>query len=416
VEKNSNVRLKTQDRLMGSPAHGLISLSAYRPMSLLIASCVFLLAFSLLARQSQALDTPIYESLMNQATTRGSGEAEETSKVDATSSAGRFATKVKLSFGYDNNVSERREDKVESRFYQFYISSGMYMLPSERTLLSLKLQDGLKYLDAPSLSGESVLINNLNLSLSHGFSERLIPEIQSEIRGRTSIHSERGVLPSEEAYLRGSVGMALRTVVHSDVIGRAFYHYKFINFEDFDPFDRRGHQIGLRTDVRLLPGSTIGLQYSREKTRFGKWDLVYPDGKTSRADTMDDVSLCAQMYKYLLFDITYSRQNNRSNIDGYSYRVSKLALLLARSLPRDFMFQLYALVRSRKYRSASGESISAQVDLEDDERGVITIKLSKDINEDCALEAQCDLRRSRSYQENALYTKSVFSSSLSLHF
>jgi hypothetical protein len=131
---------------------------------------------------------------------------------------------------------------------------------------------------------------------------------------------------------------------------------------------------------------------------------------------MDDVSLCAQLYKYLLFDITYSHQNNRSDIDGYSYRANKFALLLARSLPRDFMFQLYALVRSKKYRPVSDESISTQVDLEDDERGVLTIKLSKDINEDFTLEAQYDLRRGRSYQEDALYTKGVFSSSLSLQF
>lgn len=409
MEKNSNVRLKTQDGLMGSWAHGLISLSAHKPMSLLIVSCVFflLLALSALTRQSQASDAPSYDSLMNQATTQENGEAEGTSRVSA---------KVKLSFGYDNNVSERREDKVESRFYQFYISSGMYMLPSQRTLLSLKLQDGLKYLDAPSLSGESVLINSLNLCLSHKFSERLIPEIQSEIRGRTSIHSETGVPPSEEAYLRGSMGMALKAVAHSDAIGRAFYNYKFINFEDFDPFDRRGHQMGLRADVRLLPGTTIGIQYSREKTRFDKWDLVYPDGKASRVDIMDDLGLCAQLYKYFLFDISYSHQSNRSDIDGYSYQVSKFSLLLARSLPRGLMFQLYGLVRSKKYRSEPNESISTQVDLEDDERGVLTVKLSKDINEDCALEAQYDLRRSRSYQENALYTKSAFSSSLSLHF
>ena len=418
MEKNASVRLKTQDGLMGSWAHGLISLLAYKPMSLLIVSCVFLLllALSLLTRQPQASDIPSYESLMNQATTRRRGEAEETSEISVASAAGRFATKVKLSFGYDNNVSERREDKVGSRFYQFYISSGMYVLPSERTLLSLRLQDGLKYLDAPSLSGESVLISSLNLRLSHKLSERLVPEIQSEIRGRTSIHNQSDVLPTEEAYLRGSVGMALKAVVLSDITGRAFYHYRFTNFEDFDPFDRRGHQMGFRADVRLLPRSTVGLQYSREKTRFHKWNLVSSDEKTSRVDITDALSLCAQLYKYFLFDVTYSHQNNRSDIDGYSYRANKFVLLLARSLPRDFMFQLYALLRLRKYRSASDESILTQVELEDDERGVLTVKLSKDINEDCALEAQYDLRRSRSYKEDGLYTKGVFSFSLSFQF
>jgi hypothetical protein len=372
------------------------STNDFRIGSKLLALSSLLLALSLLTRQSQASDI----------LSRGANRTEKTSKVSA---------KVKLSFGYDNNVSERREDRVESRFYQFYANSGIYMSPFERTLLSLKLQDGLKYLDAPSLSGESVLINSLNFCLSHRISERLMPEIQSEIRGRTSIHSDSGVLPSEEAYLRGSVGLGLRAVVLSDITGRAFYHYRFINFEDFDPFDRRGHQIGLRADVRLLPGSTIGFQYSRERTRFDKWSLVSSHGDASRIDIIDDLSLCIQLYKYLLFDLTYSHQNNRSDMNGYSYRANRFTLLLARSLPRDFMFQLHALVRSKKYRSASDEPVSTQIDLEDDERGVLTVKLSKDISEDCALEAQYDLRRSSSYKEDGLYTKSVLSFSLSFH-
>lgn len=359
--------------------------------------CSLLFSFILLTRQSQASD------IFSQ---QGS-KAKGTSKISA---------KAKLSFGYDNNVSERREDRLESQFYQFYISSGMYMFPSERTVLSLKLQDGLKYLDAQSLSGESVLINNINLSLSHKLSERFMPEIQCEVRGRTSIHRESDVLPSEEAYLRGSVGVALRAVIQSDVTGRAFLHYKFTNFEDFDPFDRQGALIGLRTDIRLLPGSTMSLQYSRAETDFRKWEPISTDGKTSRADTLHDLSIYAQFYGFFLFDITYSYQNNTSDIDGYSYRANKLALLMAKSLPRDFMFQLYALLRSKKYQSAPGESVSEQVELEDDERGLLMVKLSKDVSEDCALEAQYDLRRSSSYEEDGLYTKGVLSLSLSVHF
>jgi hypothetical protein len=327
----------------------------------------------------------------------------------------KIGAKVKFSFGYDNNVSERKEDQVESRFFQFYVNSSMCISPYERTLLSLKLQDGLKYLDAPSLSDESVLINSLNLRLSHRISERLVPELQSEIRGRTSIHSDSGVSPSEEAYLRGSAGMALRTAILSDVIGRAFWHYRFTNFEDFDPFDRRGPLMGLRADVRLLPGATVSVQYSREKTSYSKWELISPEDNTSRTDTMDDISFFTQFYKYLLFDITYSHQNNESDVDGYSYRANRASLLMARSFPYGIMFQLYALIRSKKYQSPSDESDPAQLDLEDDERGVLTVKVSKDISRGTALEAQYDLRRARTQEEKGLYTKSMFSLSLSFN-
>ncbi len=335
---------------------------------------------------------------------------------DKAKGSSRISAKAKVSFGYDNNVSERKEDRLESRFYQFYVSSGMYMLPAERTTLSLKLQNGLKYLDAPSLSGESVLINHMNLCLSHRLSNKLVSEIQGNIRGRTSIHCESEVLPSEEAYLRGFAGAALRAMLLSDVTGRAFYHYKFTNFEDFDPFDRRGPQVGLRLDVKLLPESTISLQCSREKTRFSKWDMISSDGKTSRVDVINDLSVFAQLYKCFLFNITYSYQNNKSDVYGYSYRVNRFALLMAKSLSSDLMFQLYALVRYKKYESASYETVLTQMDLEDDERGLLTVKLSKDIAKDYSLEAQYDLRRSSSIEEGGLYTKGVFSLSLSFHF
>ena len=206
--------------------------------------------------------------------------------------------------------------------------------------------------------------------------------------------------------------MTLRTAILSDVIGRPFWHYRFTNFEDFDPFDRRGPLIGLRADVRLLPGSTVSVQYSREKTLYNKWNLVSSD---TRIDRMDDISIFAQFFQYFLFDITYSHQNSESNLDGYSYRANRISLLMARSFPRGIMFQLYALIRSKKYHSPSDESDTAQLDLEDDERGVLTVKVSKDISRGTALEAQYDLRRARTQEEKGLYTKNVFSLSLSFN-
>lgn len=356
----------------------------------LLVLCSFFLIFNSSARQSQAADTP---------------------------SQPKINAKAKLTFGYDNNVSERKEDRTESRFYQFYANSSMYMLPTKRTQLSLKLQNGLKYLDASSLSGESVLINGLDLRLSHRTSDWLMPEIQSEIRGRTSIHSDSSVLPSEEAYLRGFLGAALKAIIISDVTAQVFYRYKFTNFEDFDPFDRRGQQIGLKANVRLLPDSTVSFRYSHEEMRFRKWGLLMPlDEKIERLDKVDDVTISAQIYMYFLFDITYSHQKNKSDAGGYSYRANSLNILLARNLPQDIMFQLYALLRSIDYRSASSGAAATQLELDDDDRGVLMIKLSKDIREGCSLEIQCDLRRSRSYSEDGLYTKGVFSSALSFHF
>ena len=403
MRKSADITLKHRAMEMEEHKDGetsrFFSLSYLRAILPILLTCISFLSlnFTPIVPQLQAQETIWWEQ----------DKPNRVSKVKA---------KAKFGFGYDNNVSERKEDRLESRFYQFYASSSMYMLPCERTLLSLRLQNGLKHLSSSSLSGESVLINGLNLCLSHGLSERLTSEILTEVRGRTSIHSEGGVLPSEEAYLRGSVGAALKAVLLADVTGRAFFQYRFTNFEDFDPFDRKSPQMGLRTDVRLLPNSTISFQYSREKTHYDKWSLISLDEQISRADMMDELSVFAQLYKYFLFDITYSYQNNKSDISGYSYRTNRFTLLMAKSLPQGLMFQLYALIRYKKYQSEPKEDISTQVDLEDDERSVLTAKMSKEINEKCSLEAQYDWRRSSSIQESDLYTKGVFSFSMSFHF
>ena len=333
-------------------------------------------------------------------------------EADGTKELSKVSAKVKVSLGYDNNVLDRKENKLDSRFLQIYINSDVSMLPTGRTLLSLRLQDGIKYLDAPSLSGESVLINDLNFCIAHKVTDRFIPEALGGVRGRTSIHSKSGVSPSEEAYLRGFAGLALKAVVNADLTGRVFCNYNITNFEDFDPFDRRGPEIGLRADLRLLPGSTTGVQYSRGKARFDRWN----EGKASRTDTADDVSLCVQFYRHLLLDFSCSYERNRSDVSEYSYSGSKFTLLLAKSLPWEIMLQLYALVRSRGNHSNSDGSAATQEDLEDEERGMLTVKVSRDISEHCTLEAQYDLRRNRLKKEDRLYTKNVFLFSLALNF
>ena len=136
----------------------------------------------------------------------------------------------------------------------------------------------------------------------------------------------------------------------------------------------------------------------------------------SRRDKLDDISIYIQIYKYFLFDMTYSHQTNSSDINVYSYRANKFALLMARSFPKDIMFQLHALVRSKKYSSGANVLRGAQIDMEDDERGVLALKLSKDIGRGCALEGQYDLRRASSQEDDDIYTKGVFTLSLSMQF
>lgn len=329
--------------------------------------------------------------------------ADKASKVDA---------KLKFSFGHDDNVSDDIENKLESKFAQLYINSKLCTLPTNQTLLSVRLQNGIKYLGAPSLSDESIFINDLDFDLTHRISDMIIPELTGEIRGRTSIHSKSDILATEEAYLKGSAGLGLNTIITSDLTGKIFYNYTVTNFEDFDPFDRNGSEYGVKADLKLLPNATVGFLYSRESMNFDKWDS---DG-TSRKDVMSETRLYTQFFKFFLFHITYSRHNNKSEVAEYSYHGNRLTLLMAKILPYDIALQLYGIIRSKEHDSSPEEPLLTQIDLEEDERGMLMIKLSKEISKNCSIEAQYDLRRNRSKKEDGIYTKNVISLSLSFDF
>jgi hypothetical protein len=319
-------------------------------------------------------------------------------------------TKAKLTLGYDDNVSDLVKDVIKSKFLQFYLNSSVITLPTENTLFSLKLQDGFKYHDAPSLSHESILINNLNFYLSHNLNQ-FIPELSGEIRSRTSISGKDGTSPSEVSYLRGYAGLALKAVISSDLSGKLFYNYRAANYEDFDPFDRWEHEFGAKTDIKLLPNSMISLQYSRDIMSFYKWSR----GIAPRNDATNVVTAGFEMYNNLLLNVNLSYEDNRSSADVYSYKGYTLSAMLAKSLTHNIVIEIYGLFRSRN-NTLSSESVSEQMDIEDEEKSMIMVKVSRDITEQCALEAQYDMRRNQSEQDGGTYTKNVFSLSVVYRF
>jgi hypothetical protein len=336
-------------------------------------------------------------------------QAQATSQTPKQSKTiSQINSKAKLSIGYDDNVSDRVKNAIKSRFLQLYINSDINTFPTSNTLFLMKIQDGLKYHDAKSLSNESILINNINFSLSHNILDRFMPEISGEVMSRIAIHSNGDISPSEESYLRGYTGLALKTIIFSDLSAKFFYNYKATNFEDFDPFDRRGHEFGLKTDVKLLPSSLMNIQYSREIMNFNKWD----NGMAKRRDTTDIITTGIQLYKYLLMNVSASYENNRSNADGYSYNGYMLSVLMAKTISDNTVLELYTLYRSRKHDSTPNEPNSPQIDIEDEERNVVVLKVSRDINKHCALEVQYDLRKNRSGIDEGTYIKNVFSTSI----
>jgi hypothetical protein len=156
----------------------------------------------------------------------------------------------------------------------------------------------------------------------------------------------------------------------------------------------------------------IILQYSREMMNFNKWNK----GKTSRNDTTDIVTAGIETYDDLLLNVNLSYEDNRSSVDGYSYSGFTLSTMLAKSLPYNILIEMYGLFRMRNSNISFAESVSEQMAIEDEEKGMIMAKVSKDLTERCALEAQYDIRQSRSGKDFGTYTKNVFTLSIDYGF
>jgi len=320
------------------------------------------------------------------------------------------SAKAKLTLGYDNNVSDNAESILKSRFYQLYVNSNI-SFPKEKSTFLMKLQNGIKYLDDSAINYESILVNDLSTCFSYRILAWLMPEVSSEIKGRTSIHNISNISPSEEPYLRGSADLALKTVIYGDIAGKIYCSIGAVNFEDFDIYDSRNSKIGLKADIRLLPDTTMGVSYSYESINFSKWN----EEQLIRKDKLGNLTVSIQSYRNLLIDFAYSYQSDKSNMKRFSNKSNRFAILLAKSLPDNFVIQTYAVLRLEKYETPSEDTDISQFDLFDDERSVIAFRLSKDINDLCTLEVEYDLRSKRSV-ENGSYTKGVISASVLFNF
>ncbi len=319
-------------------------------------------------------------------------------------------TLAKISIGYDDNISDRVNDAIKSRFLQCYLTSNIEAYPAKRSLLFLKIQNGMKFIDAKEFANESIFVNNINANISHSLG-LIIPAFTGEIKTRTSIRSKSDVTPSEESFLRGLLGFSLKTFISEDISSKAYYNYRATNFENFDQFDRRTHELCIKTDVKLLPNAIMDLQYQREMTRLNKWKEV----GSSREDTSDIITFGMQTYKNFLLDLDFSYENNRSTIDKYSYKDYMLFIMLAKAISQNTVFELYSFFRTRSDVLIILDN-DAKIDIEDEEKSTIIVKISRDITDQFTLEAQYELKRNKLINKENIYKKNTISVSASYKF
>ncbi|MGB9595131.1 MAG: hypothetical protein ACPL7B_02520 [Candidatus Poribacteria bacterium] len=317
---------------------------------------------------------------------------------------------TKISVGYDDNVSDRINDAIKSKFLQCYLTSDIDVLPAQKTLLSLKIQNGMKFLTAKEFANESILINNVNTNLSYNLLGLFVPAFSGEVKTRTSIHSKNDVVPSEESFLRGLLGLSIKTIISKDLSAKAFYNYKATNLENFDQFDRQTHELGIRTDVKLLPNSTVNLQYHRETTKFNKWS----EEKSLRNDSSDILTIGLQTYQNFLLDVNLSYENSKSSIDKYSYKDYILSVMLAKAISQNTVFELYSFLRTNS--NVLIIENATRIDIEDEEKSIVTAKISRDITDQFVLEAQYELKRNKLINKEDIYKKNVISVSASYKF
>lgn len=282
---------------------------------------------------------------------------------------------------------------------------------SSATNLSIKIQNGIQYLTNPALNNESIMINDLLISMSHKFSEMLSPQLAFKFKNRVSMTDNANSMSREEPFMRGSAGISIESALDKDLGMVLLFSTNATNFSNLDIYDAFDRQFGIGLQIRLLPDTTVAIGFSRGLINLHNWK----DNQGNRKDSNKEMTISLQSYVGSLLDISYSHMDYRSNRSQYSFKSNKFTLMIAETLPEQLMFQIYSMLKLED-RTSPYESIDSMETDFSNVRWSTTLKLSYDINDSIGIEAQYDLRNRRSIEPNRYYTSHVVSASIVIEF
>ena len=185
---------------------------------------------------------------------------------------GRISFRGRVSLEYDDNIFERRQDRVGSPLIRVYVNTAVRLLRSKKTLALLRYQGGAKqYLTAARHRQDVVgnlVVNDLNLIFERGVLGRISSGVRGRLKGRDILKGKDGSISSEADYLWGGGDLFLKGRIFRGLSGSLLGRYSFLSFEEFEFFNRKGFEISLGLTGRASRQVKGSLRFSSKRLRF----------------------------------------------------------------------------------------------------------------------------------------------------
>jgi len=327
----------------------------------------------------------------------------------------KLELKAKVGLEYDDNVFEQIEDRVGGLAAKFYMSLSSTPFRSRKTRVSLTYRCGCKkYLGSPShgsLSTPEPIVNYLKLALAHRLTEDVIFGIHGEVKGRALRDKGREYPLSQYGYIQKIVGLSLRTNLTTSLVTTFSCRMYSVRFDRYPESDHLSAEVLIGMKKRLYRRLWVELRALLRRSDFE----MYPPTREHRRDILREVGVSFRSYNGFLINCGYSFLKNTSNTYGYGFRTHRLTLLFGKALTRHLNFQLYCVLRFKRYVETVRGFLPVVSLPEEMEGNVIVARLSGDISRHLGFDVQYSLRRDEATR-NMFHTKSLCSSFLRFKF
>jgi len=327
----------------------------------------------------------------------------------------KLELKAKVGLEYDDNVFEQIEDRVGGLAAKFYMSLSSTPFRSRKTRVSLTYRCGCKkYLGSPShgsLSTPEPVVNYLKLALTHRLTEDVIFGIHGEVKGRALRDKGREYPLSQYGYIQKIVGLSLRTNLTTSLVTTFSCRMYSVRFDRYPESDHLSAEVLIGMKKRLYRRLWVELRALLRRSDFE----MYPPTREHRRDILREAGVSLRLCGGFLISCGYSFLKNTSNTYGYGFRTHRLTLLFGKAFTKHLSFQLYSVLRFKRYIEAVQEFFPTVSLPEEMEGNVIVVRLSGDISRHLGFDVQYSLRRDETTR-NVFHTKSLCSSSLRFKF
>jgi len=296
-----------------------------------------------------------------------------------------LATRLKLSWEYDDNVLEERSGKLSGGAGALSLFSKI-RLNTPKSLTLFDFQIGYKghhrLSRTESLTAGDILVHRLTLESERRLSPNWSAGLSAELKQRNIYRKNKLNLLSEEGYLRGSWKLfARRNLKHLGIL-TLIYRYSFFDFETFHSFDFNSHSPRVKLSHPFADNLTGSLQYSLHHRRYSRFISVLGSQGSliqqpeRQRDNLHQLDFSLFFRRGALFNFTYSLQRNSSNNYGFSYWSNRFSMLLAEKLPYELFLNAYLFFELKRYSDKVDIPILVDIITEENNNNGAIIKLS----------------------------------------